>query len=119
RRLRQLYRQPLPKRAVKHGVAGPVDEIGEDNRVLVGEFRRPVKIEIACDEYSQRSHGGRFPPSYWGVPFQALQVGADFRSVLVAQLGVLFQAVLQDAPQLRRCLRDRVLDAQLSQAEVE
>ena len=47
-RLLQLYRQSLAKRPVKHGVAGRVVEIGEDNRVLVREV-------LACGEESRSS----------------------------------------------------------------
>ena len=46
--------KPLAKRPVKHGVAGRVREIGEDDRVLVREFGRAVKIEVAGDEERQQ-----------------------------------------------------------------
>ena len=115
-RLFQLHRQPLAKRPVKHGVAGRVCEIGEDNGVLVREFWRAVKIEVACGEERQHSRGGgnrlpvfcgsglvpaRLSPGRIRVPLQALQVGANLRSVLVAQVAILLQALVDDALQLR------------------
>src|SRR5208283_1519795 len=48
-RLFQLDCQTPTKRLVKHRVAGRVDEVGEHNRVLVGEFRHAVQIEVGCD----------------------------------------------------------------------
>ena len=45
RGLFQLHRQSLAKRLVKYGVARLILEIGQDNRIFLGEFRRPVKIE--------------------------------------------------------------------------
>ena len=45
----QLHGQPLAQRAIKHGVARLVFEIGEDNCVLVSELWRPVEIEITGD----------------------------------------------------------------------
>src|SRR5258708_3509664 len=94
-RLFKLYRQPLAKRSVKHGVARLVDEIGEYNRVLIGEFWRPVEVEVACDRERQHSHGGPSDPlralrargrrqDRAPHKLQALEVGANFRSVLVA-----------------------------------
>src|ERR1017187_2211065 len=50
RRLFELRGQPLAKRPVKHGVAGLVDEIGEDNRVFVGELGWAMKIEVTCGD---------------------------------------------------------------------
>src|SRR5579863_5889123 len=47
RRLLQLYGKPLPQRAIENGVRGCVGEIGEDNGVLVSEFRSPVEIKVA------------------------------------------------------------------------
>src|SRR5258708_34773230 len=96
RRLLELHGQPLAKRPVEHGVARRVDEIGEDNRVLVREFRCAVEIEVACGERRQHSNGSRLPARYWGASLQALEVGANFRSVLVAQLGLTLQAFRQD-----------------------
>ena len=45
RRLLQLHRQSLPQRLVEHRIACLVGEIGEDDRVLVGEFRGAVEVE--------------------------------------------------------------------------
>src|SRR5258708_27508764 len=64
RRLLELHGQPLAKRPVKHGVPRLVYKIGEDNRVLVREFWRPVKIEVACGERRQQSRGCRHPAPY-------------------------------------------------------
>ena len=57
RRLFQLHRQPLAKRLVKDRIARLVLEIGQDNRVLRGEFRRPVKIEVCRGEQRQNRGG--------------------------------------------------------------
>ena len=59
RRLFELYRQSLAKRAVKHGVTRRVFEISEDDGVLVREFWCAVKIEVArrdepCQEQSSQ-----------------------------------------------------------------
>src|SRR6266567_8659736 len=61
-RLLKLYRQPLAKRPVKHRVTGRVREIREDYCVLVRKFWGAMKIEVACDEESQRSRGSRNNP---------------------------------------------------------
>ena len=45
RRLLKLNRKSLLQRVVEYAVAGLVVEIGEDNRVLISEFWRLVKIE--------------------------------------------------------------------------
>ena len=37
RRLFELYRQRLLERVVEDGITGGVDEIGEDDRVFLGE----------------------------------------------------------------------------------
>src|SRR5262249_19159261 len=101
-------------------VARRVREIGEDNRVLVREFWRVVKIQVACCD--ERQHSGsrsnHLPPLRDGgcgsglparcqphpipVPLQALEVGASLRSVLVAEAPVLLQALDNDTVQLYR-----------------
>ena len=58
RRLLKLHGQSLAQRVVKHRVTGLVIEIREDNRVLVGECWRAVKIEIPGDGERQQSRGG-------------------------------------------------------------
>ena len=40
RRLLELYRESLSQRIVEHRIAGRVGELGEHDRVLVGERRR-------------------------------------------------------------------------------
>ena len=44
-RLPELHRQSLSQRLVEHRVAGPVDEVGQNDRVLVGQRWRTAKIE--------------------------------------------------------------------------
>src|SRR5206468_3709855 len=116
RRLSKLYRQPLAKRPVEHGVARRVYEIGDDDRVLVREFWCAVKIEVTCGEerqHSRHSRNNHLPafcdvsrgagprtcchPTRVRVPLQALEIGADFRSVLVAQVAIFFEALVDDA----------------------
>ena len=46
RRLRQLDRQSLAKSVVENRIARGVDEIRDDHRVVVGELRGPVQIEV-------------------------------------------------------------------------
>ena len=69
-----------------------------------------MKIEVACDQARQQSRGSNNslptlcecrPPR---APLQALQVRANFRSTLIAQLTVALQAFRYDAPQLPRQL---------------
>src|SRR5207244_12904062 len=115
RRLFKLYRQTLAKRPIKHGVTRRVYEVGEDNCVLVREFWCAVKIEVTCGEERQHGRDGRdyHLPALRGVscgsrlhtgcyprgirvPLQALQIGANFRSVLVAQVAIFFEALGDD-----------------------
>src|ERR1039457_2000450 len=76
-----------------------------------------MEVEVTCGENRQHSRGarnnklparcssglrnGRHAPRI-RVPLQTLEVGAYFRSVLVAQVAILFQALIDDALQLRR-----------------
>ena len=53
RRLLKLHRQSLSQRIVEHWVAGRVGELGEDDRVLVGQRRRLSRIE----EVARSGHG--------------------------------------------------------------
>ncbi len=68
RRLFQLDGQALAKRAVEDGIARVVDEIDQDDRVLVGESRDTMKVEIRRGEQRQNSGGGRndFPGAWTG-----------------------------------------------------
>jgi len=54
--LLKLHRQALPQRSVKDRVASRVREIGEHNRVLVGEFWCAVEIEVTADRQRKPSH---------------------------------------------------------------
>ena len=57
RGLFQLHRQPLAKRLVKDRIARLVLEFSQDNRVLRGEFRRPVQIKVASGAQCQDRRG--------------------------------------------------------------
>ena len=46
RRLRQLDRQSQAKSLVEDRIARGVDEIRDDHRVVIGELRGPVQIEV-------------------------------------------------------------------------
>ncbi len=59
RRLFQLDRQALAKRAVEDRIAGLVVEIGEDNGVLVGESRSAMEVEIRRGGQRQNRGGSR------------------------------------------------------------
>ena len=48
-RFLELNGQSFAEHVVKFGVASGVGEIGDDNRILVRELRRPVKIKVAAD----------------------------------------------------------------------
>ena len=81
-----------------------------------------VKIEVPCDDERQHSRGSRndhLPafcdavclaaavatgchPARIRVPLQALEVGANVRRVLVAQVAIFFEALVDDALQFRR-----------------
>lgn len=54
-RLFKLYRQPLAKRPVKHGIAGGINEVGRHQRVFLSEYRRPVERKREC----YGSHGNQ------------------------------------------------------------
>ena len=64
-RLLQLDGQTLAERAVENGVAGGINEIGEDDNVLVREFGRRAEVEVARDEKRDNCHRTRRnqPPS--------------------------------------------------------
>ena len=72
----KLHGQPLAQRPVKHRIARGIREIGEDNRVLIGELGCAVEIEVTRDEQRQHSRGGwnsYFPESseiccHFGIP---------------------------------------------------
>ena len=83
--------------------------------------RCAVNIEVPGDGERQHSRGGRqrSPSSAWRVawsvraarwsiaarirvPLQALEVGANVRRVLVAQVAIFFEALVDDAFQFRR-----------------
>ena len=119
RGLLKLHGQPLAQRVVKHRVAGLVLEIREDNRVRVGEWWRAVNIEVPGDGERQQSRGGghdHLPacdggdgglrtaghPARIRVPLQALEVRANVRRVLVAQIPIFFEALVDDPFQFRR-----------------
>ena len=115
-RLFELYGQALAKRSVKHGVARRVCEIGQDNRVLIRKFWRAVEIEVTRDAEHQHHGGSRDDqgPTFCGVlragrrqtrirvALEALEVGANIRSMLVAQPGGGLQAFGYDTFQFRR-----------------
>ena len=46
RRLLELHRESLSQRVVEHRIAGRVGELGEHDRVLVGERRRPRREDV-------------------------------------------------------------------------
>ena len=58
RRLLKLCRESLAQRVVEHRIAGPVGELGEDDRVLVGQRRRTAAIDHARDSGGD-DDGGR------------------------------------------------------------
>ena len=49
RRLLELHRESLSQRIVEHRIAGRVGELGEHDRVLVGQRRRTAAIDHARD----------------------------------------------------------------------
>ena len=56
----KLHSQALPQRAVEYGITGRVTEIGEDNRVSVGELRCVMKIEVCrCCQCHYRDGSNR------------------------------------------------------------
>ena len=59
RRLLKLHGQSLAQRVVKYRIAGLVLKIREDDRVLLRESRRPVKIDVPCDRERQHRRGSR------------------------------------------------------------
>ena len=58
RRLFQLDGHALAKRAVEDRIARAVDEIGQDDRVLVSEFRGTIEVEVSRGRQRQNSRGG-------------------------------------------------------------
>src|SRR6185436_9951492 len=103
RRLSKVDGQSLAQRVVKYGLARRVLEIGEDDRVLLRESRRPMKVNVPRDR--ERQHNCRCSakndlPAFRRrgreagrqrrarVPSQALKVCANLRRVLVAELAV-------------------------------
>ena len=69
-RLSQLHGKPLPQRIIKHGVAGRVREISENNAVLVRKFRRAVEIGISgSSKYrNHQSSGDKHLPAQSQLP---------------------------------------------------
>ena len=59
RRLLQLHRQSLSQRIVEHRIAGRVGELGEHDRVLVGQRRRRSRIEDVAHRGQGDCGGGR------------------------------------------------------------
>ena len=117
-RLFELYGKPLPQRAIKHGVAGRVREVGEDDGVLVRQrVRLPGEKQPAAHGQPDNHNGcGSDRPPSSGLPggfrqglsrcdgclarfcvsLQPLQIRADVDGALVAQLLVLFQCLVDD-----------------------
>src|SRR5215472_4733077 len=58
-RLLQFNRQPLAEGIVKHRIACLVVEVGEYDRVLFGQLRRAVQIEVTRDECGYDSSAER------------------------------------------------------------
>jgi hypothetical protein len=112
-RLLQLHGQSLAQRAVKNGVARRVAEIGKHNRVLVGELcfavKCPLGIKVTRNDEREGGRGGgnNHLPAFWDascgyyparirVPSEALEVGANVGSMLVAQVAIFFEAFVDD-----------------------
>jgi TolB-like protein/tRNA A-37 threonylcarbamoyl transferase component Bud32 len=125
-RLLKLHREPLLQRVVKYAVTGLVVEIGEDDRVFVGQDGRTVS-EIP-EAYDCEHRGGRargndpLPPlgcgssacvlarsrggaARIGIALQPLEIGAHVDGSLIAQLAILLQRLVDDAFQIFRQVR--------------
>src|SRR5208283_3104809 len=91
---------------------------GEDNRVLIGQSRRVVEIEITTGQYRHRNSKGRHSdlpaPSDGGcvprlrtwwqlgrpcVALKPLQIGTEIRRVLIPEVSILLQTLQDDSLQ--------------------
>ena len=61
RRLLELHRESLPQRFVEHRIAGRVGELGEHDRVLVGQRRGAAAVDRARDGGRDNDGAGRQP----------------------------------------------------------
>ncbi len=69
RRLAQLHRERLAQRAVEHGVTGPVGELAQDDRVLLGQRRRRVGLTRGPEIAPGRERdGGKQRHNQHGAP---------------------------------------------------
>jgi hypothetical protein len=131
RRLGELHRESLPKRVVEDGVARRVGEIGQDDRVFVGQLGRdrvrvgdsghPINVQRADDRGCEGNHPskpreerlacdgrggfGRWmwrPTSRITIALQSLEVRANLGRVLISKLPILLQALVDDPFQFHR-----------------
>ena len=121
RRLLQLHRESLSQRLVEHRIAGRVGELGEHDRVLVGQAPTPVAdrrrspraasatAAAAAATTVQRGACRRGPLIAAGQrrvrsASEALEIGPQVGRVLITKIAIRLQALRDDALQLGRCL---------------
>ena len=103
RRLFQLDGQSLAKRAIEDRIARVVHEIRQDDRVLVGESRGTMEVEIRRAEQHQHTRGGgkhRLPAASGGG--HACQFPLQLGRGLPPAARVFFQTPAYDSFQLPR-----------------
>src|SRR6266851_714121 len=105
-RLLQLRGKSLPQQIIEHRIPGGVDEVGQNQRVLVGQLPpalRPVKIVITSRGKSQQGCDRRqhLPPAVTATRLQPAEVAPYFGSVLIAAREVALQAFSDNTVQFR------------------
>ena len=117
-RLLKLHRESLSERLVEHRVARRVGELGEYDRVFVGERRRTVGIDSARDDGGdedgrrtirepQRAQtpGRRVRRHRRALPVsQTFEIGAQVGRVLITRISIRLQELRDDGLQLGRFL---------------
>ena len=119
RRLLKLHRQSLSQRIVEHRIAGRVGELGEHDRVLVGQLRLS-RIEEVAHSGQGDCGGGSGNDCPTGAclrgrliaarqrrvrsAFEALEISPQVGRVLITKIAIRLQALRDDALQLRRRL---------------
>ena len=119
-RLFKLRGEPLAKCAVKNGITRRVGKVSENNGVLLGQGIGMARIvqPSADGQRNDGQPGGNydFPAGADGtrvaggalqirVALQPLQISADFRGPLVAQIAVLCDRLADDFYELLRQAR--------------
>ncbi len=125
RRLFKLHRQTLTQRIVEHRIVGAIGKVGEDDGVFGVQGGRAPWIKVQTHGYNRDGQkcGGGKPPAFAshtlkpptsaasgarrardvarGLLPEALEIGADVCSFLVAQLTVFLERDADDFFQLR------------------